>query len=98
LIEELDRLATDSGYPVALRCDDGPDVAYTAMADWAGERVGQAFLPPGSRGGAATSNRSTAGSASWLNLHLFWPFAHARVVISDWKTECNDLRWHSALG
>jgi hypothetical protein len=29
-----------------LSCDNGPD-ACTAMADWAGERVGLSFIPPG---------------------------------------------------
>jgi len=33
-----------------------------------------------------------------LNINLFWSLAHARVVISDWKTEYNQHRRHSALG
>jgi hypothetical protein len=47
LIDELDRLAADRGYPAVLRCDNGPELACDAMADWAGERVGLAFIPPG---------------------------------------------------
>ena len=47
LIDELDRLATSRGYPAVLRCDNGPELACGAMADWAGERVGLAFIPPG---------------------------------------------------
>src|SRR5687768_15829224 len=39
LIDELDRLAVDRGYPAVLRCDNGPELACAAMADWAGERV-----------------------------------------------------------
>jgi putative transposase len=30
-----------------LRCDNGPELACAAMADWAGERVGLSFIPPG---------------------------------------------------
>ena len=30
-----------------LRCDNGPELACQAMADWAGERLGLAFIPPG---------------------------------------------------
>ena len=45
--DELDRLAADRGYPAVVRCDNGPELACTAMADWAGERVGLAFIPPG---------------------------------------------------
>lgn len=33
-----------------------------------------------------------------LNINLFSSLAHARVVISDWKTEYNQHRRHSALG
>lgn len=47
LIDELDRLAADRGYPAVLRCDNGPELACAAMADWAGERTGQSFIPPG---------------------------------------------------
>ena len=37
LIAELDRLAADRGaYPAVLRCDNGPELACAAMADWAG--------------------------------------------------------------
>jgi putative transposase len=47
LINELDRLAAVRGYPGVLRCDNGPELACAAMADWAGERVGLHFIPPG---------------------------------------------------
>lgn len=47
LIDELDRLATTRGYPAVLRCDNGPELACAAMADWASERVGLSFIPPG---------------------------------------------------
>jgi putative transposase len=47
LIDELDRIAADRGYPAVLRCDNGPELACQAMADWATERVGLAFIPPG---------------------------------------------------
>jgi transposase InsO family protein len=38
LIDELDRIALDR-YPAVLRCDNGPEPACSAMANWAGERV-----------------------------------------------------------
>lgn len=47
LINELDRLAIQRGYPAALRCHNGPELACHATADWAGERGGLAFIPPG---------------------------------------------------
>jgi putative transposase len=60
LIAELDRLAVDRGYPAVLRCDNGPELACAAMADWAGERTGLHFIPLGSPGAMDTSSRSTA--------------------------------------
>ena len=47
IIDELDRLADQRGYPAVLRCDNGPELACQAMADWAAERTGLAFIPPG---------------------------------------------------
>ncbi len=45
LIDELDRLALRRGYPAVPRCDNGPELACPAMADWASDRVGLAFIP-----------------------------------------------------
>ena len=48
LIGELDRLAAQRGvYPAVLRCDNGPELACSAMADWAACQVGLHFIPPG---------------------------------------------------
>jgi putative transposase len=47
LIDELDRIATTRGYPQVLRSDSGPELACVTMADWAAERTGLAFIPPG---------------------------------------------------
>ena len=64
LVDELDRIALGRGYPAVLRSDNGPELACAAMGDWAGERVGLASSHPASPGATATSNRSTAGSAT----------------------------------
>jgi transposase InsO family protein len=99
LIDELDRLAEQRGYPTVLRCDNGPELACTAMADWAGDRVGLSFIPPGEpwRNGYIESFNGRLRDEC-LNIELFWSLAHARVTISDWKTEYNQHRRHSALG
>ena len=64
LIGELDRLAISRGYPAVLRCDNGPELACDAMAEWAAERFGLAFIPPDNHGATDTSNRSTPASAT----------------------------------
>ena len=48
LIGELDRLAGQRGtFPAVLRCDNGPELACSAMADWSAGQVGLHIIPPG---------------------------------------------------
>lgn len=48
LINELDHLAGQRGtYPAVLRCENGPELACSAMADWSAGQVGLHFIPPG---------------------------------------------------
>lgn len=69
------------------------------MADWAGERVGPAFIPPGQprRNGYIESFDGRLRDEC-LNTNSFWSPTQARVVITDWKTDYNQRRRHSALG
>jgi putative transposase len=100
LIAELDRVAAErGGYPAVLRCDNGPELACAAMADWAGEHVGMHFIPPGQpwRNGYVESFNSRVRDEC-LNINTFWSLTQARVVISDWKHDYNHHRRHSSLG
>jgi putative transposase len=99
LIDELDHLAALRGYPAVLRCDNGPEFACAAMANWAGERVGLHFIPPGEpwRNGYIESFNARVRDEC-LNINIFWSLTQARVVISDWKQDYNHHRRHSALG
>ena len=99
LIDELDRLAMQRGYPAVLRCDNGPELACEAMADWAGERVGLSFIPPGEpwRNGYVESFNGRV-SDDCRNINIFWSLTQARVVITDWKDDYNHRRRHSSLG
>jgi putative transposase len=100
LIGELERLAGQRGtYPAMLRCDNGPELACGAMADWAPGQVGLHFIPPGEpwRNGYVESFNSQIRDEC-LNINSFWSLGQARVVISDWKHDYNHHRRHSALG
>lgn len=99
LIAELDRIAAQRGYPTVLRCDNGPELACAAMADWARERLGLAFIPPGQpwRNGYVESFNARIRDEC-LNINIFWSLAQARVVIADWKQDYNTRRRHSSLG
>lgn len=99
LIDELDRIAAERGYPAVLRCDNGPEFACWTMADWARDTVGLCFIPPGQpwlNGYIESFNGRLRDEC--LNINLFWSLAHARVVIGDWKDEYNHHRRHSSLG
>ncbi|GAA4845746.1 hypothetical protein GCM10025787_29800 [Saccharopolyspora rosea] len=82
-----------------LRCDNGPELACVAMADWAHEQVGLHFIPPGEpwRNGYVESFNSRIRDEC-LNIDIFWSLAQARVVISDWKDDYSHRRRHSSLG
>ena len=71
-----------------LRCDNDPEFACAAVADWAGERVGLHFIPPGQpwRNGYIESFNSRVRDEC-LNINMFWSLVQARVVISDWKAD-----------
>jgi transposase InsO family protein len=99
LIDELDRIALTRGHPAVLRSDNGPEFACQALTDWAGERVGLSFIPPGEpwRNGYVESFNGRVRDEC-LNINIFWSLAQARVVISDWKEDYNHRRRHSSLG
>jgi len=97
--KKIHRLWREEGLRVPQRRrDNGPELACSAMPDWAAGQVGLHFVP-GSRGAAATSSRSTPASPTNASTsNSFWSLAHARVIISDWKRDYNHHRRHSALG
>lgn len=100
LVDELDRLAAVRGtFPTVLRCDNGPELSCSAMADWADRKVGLHFIPPGEpwRNGYVESFNSRVRDEC-LNINSFWSLTQARVVIGDWKHDYNHHRRHSALG
>ena len=95
----LEALVAVRGAPATLRCDNGPELISEAMAHWAGTRTGLSYIPPGSpwRNGYIESFNSTIRDEC-LNTNTFYSLLHARVVISDWKTQYNHHRRHSSLG
>jgi transposase InsO family protein len=99
LVDELDRIVAVRGVPRVLRCDNGPEFASRVLADWAENRIGIAYIPPGKpwRNGYVESFNSRIRDEC-LNLTSFYSLAHARVVIGDWKQDYNHGRRHSALG
>lgn len=99
LTAHLEDLVGQRGAPAVLRSDNGPEFISEAMADWAGTRTGLFYIPPGSpwHNGYVESFNSRLRDEC-LNINSFYSLLHARVVISDWKSEYNHARPHSSLG
>jgi putative transposase len=99
LIDELNRLAAQRGtFPAVLRCDNGPELACSAMADWAAGQVGLSFIPP--RRAVAQRLRRIVQLPHRRRVPQHQQLlvtGPARVVISDWKHDYNHHRRHSAL-
>jgi putative transposase len=100
LVAELGCIAAARGrWPVAIRCDNGPELICQALADECAGRVGLSFIDPG----CPWQNpyvESFHGCLrdECLNLHHFAMLLEAKVVIDDWRAEYNTVRPHSALG
>lgn len=99
LVAHLEDLVAIHGAPSVLRSDNGPEFISNTLAAWAGTRTGLFYIPPGSPwlNGYIESFNSRLRDEC-LNINSFYSLVHARVVISDWKTEYNTTRRHSALG
>ncbi len=99
LADELDRIAAERGvWPVALRCDNGPELVCSALADWCGQRTGITFIDPGCpwQNPWIESFHSRLRDEC-LNLNHFRTILEAQVVITDWRQEYNHDRPHSSL-
>jgi putative transposase len=95
----LDALVAARGVaPLLLRLDNGPELIAATLSDWCTGRTGIMFIPPGKPWKNPYIESFNARLRDeCLNLHEFWSLTHARVI-SDWLTEYNHDRPHSALG
>jgi len=99
LMTVLDRLVADHGAPAYLRCDNGPEFAAFAIADWCRFNGSETtFIDPGSpwQNGHLESFNSRLRD-EFLNGHLFESLLEAQVLLEDWRHEYNHERLHSSL-
>jgi transposase InsO family protein len=98
VIALIDQIAVVRGYPLVLRSDNGPEFVCDAIAAWAKDRIGLAFIPPGTpwNNGYVESFHARQRDEC-LNINSFYSVLHAKVVIADWNHEYNQVRRHSAL-
>ena len=99
LMGVLDGLVATHGAPTFLRCDNGPEFAAFAVADWCRfNDASTTFIDPGSpwQNGLIESFNSRLRD-EYLNGHLFDSLIEAQVLIEGWRREYNDERLHSSL-
>jgi len=95
----LERVASTRGHPAVLRMDNGPEFVSDAVAEWAGQKVGLAFIPPGEPWkNPYVESFHARQRDECLNINHFTSLLHARVEIGDWNHEYNHVRRHSSLG
>lgn len=100
LADELEHIALTRGvFPMAIRCDNGPELVCVALANWCDDRTGIIFIDPGCpwQNPWVESFHSRLRDEC-LNLNHFRTVLEAQVVIGDWRIEYNHVRPHSALG
>ncbi len=85
--------------PAYLRCDNGPEFAAYAIADWCRfNGAATTFIDPGSpwQNGHIESFNSRLRD-EFLNGQLFESLLEAQVLLEDWRHEYNHERLHSSL-
>ena len=99
VVQILDSIAKERGFPRMLRCDNGPEFISKVLDKWAYQHAVKLDF---SRRGKPTDNafvESFNGRLrdECLNAHHFPTLENAREILSAWKQEYNERRPHSAL-
>ena len=100
VIDQLFNLFILRGIPEHIRSDNGPEFTAKAVRKWL-ERLGvkTLFIEPGSpweNGYIESFNGKLRDEL--LNGEIFTTLIEAKVLISDWRREYNQVRPHSAKG
>lgn len=100
IIRVLDRVASERGYPVKLRVDNGPELISIQMADWAETHgVDLEFIQPGKpmqNGFIERFNRTYREEV--LDLYVFNTLRQVRDTTGNWLPDYNEERPHESLG
>ena len=100
VIDRLFDLFILRGIPEHIRSDNGPEFTAKAIISWL-NRIGvkTLFIEPGSpweNGYIESFNGKLRDEL--LNREIFTTLTEAKVLIEQWRRECNQVRPHSSLG
>ena len=100
VVEMLERVARERGYPDRLVVDNGPELRGRALDGWAADHgVELYFIDPGKpTQNAYIESFNGRLREECLNLHWFTSLEEARAIIEEWRVDYNEQRPHSSLG
>ena len=96
----LDAIVAERGQPLAIRCDNGPELTSRHFLAWCVERgIELVHIQPGkpAQNGRVESFNGRLREEC-LNLSWFQNLFEARRKVAAWRTEYNEERPHSSLG
>ena len=99
VVEMLERVARERGYPDVLTVDNGPELRGRALDGWAFDHgVELYFIDPGKpTQNAYIESFNGRFREECLNLHWFTTLAEAQRIIENWRIDYNEQRPHSSL-
>ena len=100
VIQCLESIAFERGYPSSIRVDNGPEFISTALTLWSEKnKVTLLFIQPGKPTQNAYIERNNGSlRQEVLDAYMFGSLNQARQLIYQWQKNYNHERPHSALG
>lgn len=100
VVRTLERVCRETGYPKAIRVDQGSEFISRDLDLWAYQKdVTLDFSRPGKpTDNAFIESFNGKFRAECLNAHWFMSLDDARHKMEEWRRDYNDVRPHSAIG
>jgi putative transposase len=88
------------GKPLALRCDNGPELISYELIDCAiKEQITLLYIQPGKPIQNAYVERfNRTARYELLELNLFEDIEYTKLLATQWKSTYNNIRPHSVIG
>lgn len=100
VIQVLEEIALERGYPERIVCDNGPEFRSRVLDEWAYEHgVSLDFIQPGKPvQNPFVESFNGKMRDECLNVHWFTDLDEARSMIEEWRRDYTQVRPHSSLG
>ncbi len=98
LVDALTDVIAVRGLPVAIRCDNGPELVSEALREFCEGHINIGYIPPGEPWrNAFIESFNNRVREECLNTNQWLSLLHAQVGIGDWKISYNQHHRHSSL-